>query len=110
MIQYDFSVPVGVGEHPVEAGSVGFNFGKSGGPVALAIIPDSVEFRGISFDSGICTLSLTGLDPTLDYAVYSCSDLVAGDWSTYVCDVPDDGQVSFTPNGTAACYRVELRK
>ncbi|MBR6021811.1 MAG: hypothetical protein IK066_05265, partial [Kiritimatiellae bacterium] len=118
-----------LGEHPVEKGSVGFNFFGTTGPVALVLAADGVEFRSISFDypataeadpesaardasaeGPLCTLVLTGLDPTLDYAVYSCTDLVEGDWSTFVAPVPDDGRVTFRPTGSAASYRVELRK
>ena len=107
-----------------EDGDNGYNFGKAAsGPVAVAIAADGVEFRGISFDypaeaepaakdaapSPTCTLSLTGLDPTADYAVYSCSDLAAGEW-TWLCDVPDDGQVTFPASGSISFFRVQPRE
>jgi hypothetical protein len=114
-----------LGDHPVEAGSVGFNFGKSGGPVAIAIAADGVEFRGFSIDypaaaeaesaakdaseGPTCSLDLTGLDPTVDYAVYACSDLAAGEW-TWLCDVPDDGQVAFPATGSISFFRVQPRE
>ena len=100
-----------LGDHPSEASSVGFNFWGTGGPVAVAIAADGVEFRGLSSnsDASTRTLDLTGLDPTTDYAVYSCTDLVAGDW-TWACNVPDDGQVVLPATEGPAYYRVQLRE
>lgn len=114
-----------LGGHPVETSSVGFNFWGTSGPVAIAIAADGVEFRGFSIDypaaaeaepaakdaseGPTCSLDLTGLDPTVDYAVYACSDLAAGEW-TWLCDVPDDGQVTFPATGSISFFRVQPRE
>ena len=109
----------------LETGDIGFNFWGTSGPVALAIAADGVEFRGFSIDypaaaeaepaardasgSPTCSLDLTGLDPTVDYAVYGCSDLAAGEW-TWICDVPDDGQVTFPATSSISFFRVQPRE
>ena len=99
-----------LGDHP-ETADVGFNFWGTSGPVALAIAADGVEFRGLSCDpeTSARTLTLTGLDPTADYALYTCTDLAAADW-TWLCDVPDDGRLTLPATEAPAFYRVQPRE
>ena len=98
-------------ERPENNSSSGFNFMNTDGPVAEAILPDGVEFRGVTVaaDASGLDFDVTGLNPTADYAVYSCTNLVAGDW-TWVRDVPDNGQATVAmPEGTAF-FRIQPRE
>ena len=98
-------------ERPESASSSGFNFMNTDGPVAEAILTDGVEFRSATAtpDASGIAFDVTGLNPTADYAVYSCTNLVEGVW-TWVRDVPDNGQATVAmPEGTAF-FRIQLRE
>ena len=98
-------------ERPENNSSSGFNFMNTDGPVAEAILTDGVEFRGVTVadDASGLDFDVTGLNPTADYAVYSCTNLVEGVW-TWVRDVPDNGQATVAmPEGTAF-FRIQPRE
>jgi hypothetical protein len=102
---------LGNAAHPVETSTIGFNL-SGYAPETEIEEAAALEFRAAAGafgeGTGSITLDLTGLDPLKDYELWSCSDLVAGDWA-YVCDVPDDGLVTQAVPAGSAFYRVQVR-
>lgn len=105
-------VRLGNAQHPVESGSIGFNFFDHA-PETELVEADSPEFVAVSTaldtETGTIRLDLTGLDPRQDYELWGCSDLVARDWA-YICDVPDSGVVLQPLPAASTFYRVQLRQ